>query len=175
MNSGTVRVTLVDPKERHRSQEQIVNMVNRNLPRYNQGRAFAIQEQTIQQNRRGGQPVQFVLQNNNFEKLTAILPKFLEEANKSKILQQADIDLKFNKPELRVAIDRLKASELGVSVNDISETLQLAYSNRRLGYFNKDGKQYQVMGQVFRANRDDPADAARQLGHQPVIPGRELA
>lgn len=158
VNSGMVRVTLTDPKERHRSQEEIVNMVNRNLPRYNEGRAFATQEQTIQVNRRGGQPVQFVLQNNNFEKLTAILPKFLEEANKSKVLQQVDIDLKFNKPELRVSIDRLKASELGVSVSDISETLQLAYSNRRLGYFNKDGKQYQVMGQVARSDRDDPDD-----------------
>ena len=158
VNSGSVRVTLVDPKERTRSQDEIVNMVNKNLPRFNEGRAFASQEQTIQQNRRGGSPVQFVLQNNNFEKLTAILPKFLEEANKSKVLQQVDIDLKFNKPELRVSIDRLKASELGVSVSDISETLQLAYSNRRLGYFNKDGKQYQVMGQVDRRDRDDPDD-----------------
>ncbi|MCG2618047.1 efflux RND transporter permease subunit [Terrimonas sp. NA20] len=158
VNSGSVRVTLVDPKDRTRSQEEIVNMVNKNLPRFNEGRAFANQEQTIQQNRRGGSPVQFVLQNNNFEKLTAVLPKFLEEANKSKVLQQVDIDLKFNKPELRVSIDRLKASELGVSVSDISETLQLAYSNRRLGYFNKDGKQYQVMGQVDRGDRDDPDD-----------------
>ena len=158
VNNGNVRVSLNDPKDRHRSQEEIVNMVNRNLPKFNEGRAFAIQEQTISVNRRGGQPVQFVLQNNNFDKLTAILPKFLEEANKSKVLQQVDIDLKFNKPELRVSIDRLKASELGVSVSDISETLQLAYSNRRLGYFNKDGKQYQVMGQVARSDRDDPDD-----------------
>ncbi len=157
-NTGFVRVTLVDPKERERSQEQIVNMVNRNLPGYNEGRAFAIQEQTIQVNRRGGQPVQFVIQNNNFNKLTTILPEFLEEANKSQILQQVDVDLKFNKPELRVEIDRIKAGELGVSVDDISETLQLAYSNRRLGYFTKDGKQYQVMGQVARSDRDDPND-----------------
>lgn len=157
-NTGFVRVTLVDPKERERSQKEIVNMVNRNLPKYNEGRAFAIEEQTISVNRRGGQPVSFVLQNNNFSKLTEILPKFLEEANKSTVLQQVDADLKFNKPELRVQIDRLKASELGVSVNDISETLQLAYSNRRLGYFTKDGKQYQVMGQVARSNRDDPDD-----------------
>ncbi len=157
-NTGFVRVTLVDPTERVRSQKEIVNMVNRNLPKYNEGRAFAIEEQTIAVNRRGGQPVSFVLQNNNFGKLTEILPKFLEEANKSSILQQVDADLKFNKPELKVQIDRLKASELGVSVSDISETLQLAYSNRRLGYFTKDGKQYQVMGQVARANRDDPDD-----------------
>lgn len=158
VNSGNVRLMLTDPNERDRSQQDIVNMVNRNLGKFNEGRAFVIQEQTIQVNRRGGQPVQFVLQNNNFEKLTAILPKFLEEANKSSVLQQVDIDLKFNKPELRVSIDRLKASELGVSVGDISQTLQMAYSNRRLGYFTKDGKQYQVMGQVDRSNRDDPDD-----------------
>lgn len=157
-NTGFVRVTLVDPDQRTRSQSEIVNMVNRNLPRFTQGRAFAIQEQTIQQNRRGGQPVAFVIQHNNFEKLTAILPQFLEEARKSPVLQQVDIDLKFNKPELRVLIDRLRASELGVSVTDISETLQLAYSNRRLGYFTKDGKQYQVIGQVARSDRDDPND-----------------
>ncbi|HTE13237.1 MAG TPA: efflux RND transporter permease subunit [Chitinophagaceae bacterium] len=157
-NTGFVRVTLIDTKERQRSQQEIVNMINRNLPRFNEGRAFAIQEETISVNRRGGQPVQFVIQNNNFDKLTQVLPKFLEEANKSTVLQQVDVDLKFNKPELRVQIDRIKAAELGVSVNDISESLQLAYSNRRLGYFTKDGKQYQVMGQVARDDRDDPND-----------------
>ncbi|MCR6718826.1 MAG: efflux RND transporter permease subunit [Chitinophagaceae bacterium] len=112
-NTGFVRVTLVDPSERERSQEEIVNMVNRNLPKFNEGRAFAIQEQTIQVNRRGGQPVAFVIQNNRFDKLTEILPQFLEEANQSDVLQQVDVNLKFNKPELRVMIDRLKASELG--------------------------------------------------------------
>lgn len=158
VNSGMVRVTLSDPKERDRSQKEIAEMVSRNLSKYNEGRAVAIQEQTIQKSRRGGQPVQFVIQNNNFDKLTKVLPQFLEEANRSKVLLQPDIDLKFNKPELRVSIDRLKASELGVSVDDISQTLQLAYSNRRLGYFTKDGKQYQVMGQVARNDRDDPND-----------------
>jgi multidrug efflux pump len=157
-NTGFVRVTLVPPNERERSQNEIVNMVNRNLPKYNEGRAFAIEEQTISVNRRGGQPVAFVLQNNNFTKLTSILPQFLERARQSKVLLNADADLKFNKPELRVEIDRLKAAELGVSVSDISETLQMAYSNRRLGYFTKDGKQYQVMGQVSRSDRDDPND-----------------
>ncbi len=157
-NTGFVRVTLVPPNERVRSQKEIVAMVNRNLPRFNEGRAFVIEEQTIQQNRRGGQPVAFVIQNNNFNKLTSALPRILEEARQSKVLQNADVDLKFNKPELRVEIDRLKAAQLGVSVNDISQTLQLAYSNRRLGYFTKDGKQYQVLGQVARGDRDDPND-----------------
>lgn len=158
VNTGFVRATLVDPDQRERSQQEIVDMVNRNLSRYPQGRAFAIQEQTISVNRRGGLPVQFVIQNNNFEKLREVLPKFLEAANASPVLQGVDADLKFNKPELKVNINRLKATQLGVSVQDIAQTLQLAYSNLRFGYFTKEGKQYQVMGQVSRVNRDDPSD-----------------
>lgn len=157
-NTGFVRVTLVNPKERDRSQKEIVAMVNRNISKFSEGRAFAIEEQTIQVNRRGGQPVQFVIQNNDFEKIAEVLPRFLEEANKSPVLQGADADLKFNKPELRINVDRIKAAQLGVSVDDIASTLNLALSNRRLGYFTKEGKQYQVLGQVVRADRDDPSD-----------------
>ena len=158
VNTGFLRMLLVDPEERVRSQQEIVDMVNRNLPRFNEGRAFAIQEQTIQVNRRGGLPVQFVIQNVNFEKIREVLPKFLDEANRSPVFQGVDADLKFNKPELRVNIDRLKASQLGISIEDVSTTLQLALSNRRLGYFTKDGKQYQVIGQLARNDRDEPTD-----------------
>jgi multidrug efflux pump len=158
VNSGNVRVTLVDPKDRTRSQDDIVNMVNRNLNKFSEGRAFAVQEQTISVNRRAGQPVQFVIQNNDFEKLKAVLPKFLEEAGKSGVLTNLDADLKFNKPELNIDIDRIKASQLGVSIADVSQTLQLALSNLRLGYFYRTGKQYQVIGQVARNDRDDPTD-----------------
>ncbi len=157
-NTGFVRATLVDPKYRNRSQQEIVNMVGRNLPRYTEGRAFAIQEQTIAVNRRGGLPVQYVIQNNDFNKLQAVLPKILEAANNNPALQGVDVDLKFNKPELKIRINRLKATQLGISVQDISQTLQLAFSNLRFGYFTKEGKQYQVMGQVERINRDDPDD-----------------
>ena len=158
VNTGFVRVLLVPQSARNRSQQQIVDAVTKNLPKYNEVRAFAIQEQTISVNRRGGLPVQFVLQNNNFEKLRGVLPKFIEEANKSSVFAGVDADLKFDKPELKVSIDRLKASELGISVGDISELLQISLSNRRLGYFIRDGKQYQVMGQVLRNDRDDPTD-----------------
>ncbi|OLY92371.1 efflux RND transporter permease subunit [Cnuella takakiae] len=157
-NSGFVRVMLIDPTDRIRSQKEIAEMVNRNLSRYGEGRAFLIEEQTISVNRRGGQPVQYVIQNNDFNKLAQVLPRFLEEAQKNPVFVGVDADLKFNKPELRVNVDRLKAAQLGVSVEDVSQTLQLALSNRRLGYFTKEGKQYQVMGQVARSDRDDPTD-----------------
>ena len=158
VNSGFLRVVLSEPYERTRSQSDIVNYVQKNLAKFSEVRAFATQEQTIQQSRRSGQPVQFVIQNNNFEKLRQVLPRFLDSARQNPVLVGVDTDLKFNKPEIRIEVDRLKSSELGVSVADVSETLQLALTNRRLGYFIKNGKQYQVMGQVDRGDRDDPSD-----------------
>ncbi len=158
VNTGFVRSVLVDPKDRKRSQQDIVNMINKNVSKFPEGKIFAIQEQTISVNRRGGLPVQFVIQNVNFDKIKEQLPKFLEEANKNPVFQGVDADLKFNKPELRILIDRLKASDLGISIQEISEALQLALSNRRMGYFTRDGKQYQVIGQVARSDRDAPTD-----------------
>jgi len=161
VNSGFFNVMLSDPKDRNRSQQQIVDMVNRNLKRFPQGRAFASQQETISTSRHGGQPVQFVIENNDFDKIRKVLPQFLDEAKQSPILQGVDADLKFNKPELRVNIDRLRASELGVSVDDINQALELAYSDRRLGYFLRSGKQYEVLGQVDRSDRDDPNDLSK--------------
>jgi multidrug efflux pump len=135
-----------------------VNMVNRNMGKFNEGRAFAIEEQTISVNRRGGQPIQFVIQNNDFDKLTKVLPKFIEAASANPTFIGVDADLKFNKPELRINVDRLKASQLGVSIEDVSHTLQMALSNLRVGYFTKEGKQYGVYMQVARSDRDDPTD-----------------
>lgn len=160
-NSGNVRVNLVDRSERNRSQQQIVDYIGKYLPSFSEGRAFVNQEQTIAVNRRGGQPVQFVLQNNDFEKLKEAIPRVLAAAQDNPVLQNVDVDLKFNKPELLVKINRLKATQLGISVQDISQTLQLAYSNLRFGYFTKEGKQYQVIGQVTRMDRDDPEDMKR--------------
>lgn len=160
-NSGNVRVVLVPRDERDRSQQEIVDHIGKYLPMFSEGRAFISQEQTIAVNRRGGQPVQFVIQNNNFEKLKASIPEILAATENHPVLQNADVDLKFNKPEILVKINRLKATQLGVSVQDISQTLQLAYSNLRFGYFTKDGKQYSVIGQVTRVDRDDPEDLKR--------------
>jgi multidrug efflux pump len=140
VNSGFVRVALTEPKDRQRSQQEIVQALTKEFGKFTDVRMFPNQDQTIQVGRRGGsQPVQFVIQNNDFDKIKVALPKFLAEIQQSKVLQNGDADLKFNKPELRINIDRLKASELGVSIGDLSEALQLALSNRRLGYFIKEG------------------------------------
>jgi multidrug efflux pump len=161
-NTGFVRVMLTDPNERERSQQDIVDMMNRNLKRITLGRSFVSQDQTISSGGgpRGGQPIQFVLQNSSFEKIRGILPKFMEEVMKDPTFQSPDVNLKFNKPEFNVSIDRDRAQQLGVSIADIATTLQLAFSGSRFGYFTMNGKQYQVMGQFDRGNRDEPLDVS---------------
>lgn len=166
VNTGRGNVRLVEPDMRSRSQNDIVQVVNRNFQKLNFGRAFAIQEQTIAVQRGGSAfPIAFVLQNIDFDKLTVALPQFLDEANQSPVFQGVDVDLKFNKPELTITVDRAKASQLGISVQDVSQTLQFALSNGRLGYFTINGKQYQVIGQVLRAYRDAPIDLKQYYVH----------
>ncbi|MFD2569206.1 efflux RND transporter permease subunit [Spirosoma soli] len=160
VNSSFVMVNMVDPAERTRSQQEVVDYLTKNLRKFSEARMFATQDQTIQVGRGGGLPVQFVIQNLNFEKLREKLPKFLDEVAKDPTFQNSDVDLKFNKPELNISIDREKATSLGVSVQDVAQTLQLALSNRRLAYFLMNGKQYQVIGQVDRGDRDEPVDLA---------------
>ena len=158
-NTGFVRPKLVDPNERERSQFEIADLISRNVSKFPEGRIFVIQEPTITSGvRQSGMPVQFVLQNNDFEKIREYLPKFMEAAGKHPAFNSVNVNLKFNKAELLIKPDREKAADLGVSVADINQTLQLAYSGLRLSYFNMKGKQYQVIGQADRVNRDNPDD-----------------
>lgn len=160
-NTGFGRIVIGDKETRHRSQQEIADYLTKNMVRFNDGRVFVVQDQTISSGGgpRGGLPVQFVLQNSNFEKIKENLPKFMDEVSKSPVFGgMVDVNLKFNRPELGITINRNKAAELGISVADIAQTLQLALSSRRMGYFIMNGKQYQVVGQVDRSNRDEPVD-----------------
>jgi len=161
VNTGFLQLNLTDSQDRERSQQQIVDYLNKKLKTFTEARMIPTQEQTIQVGRGGGGlPVQFVIQNLNFQKLQERLPKFMDEVQKDPTFQGVDVDLKFNKPELNLTIDREKSTNLGVSVQDVAQTLQLALSNRRLAYFLMNGKQYQVIGQVDRNDRDEPIDLA---------------
>ena len=159
-NASFISMGLVDPEHRDRSQNEIAQQISRMLQKYNNVRAFARQEQTITVGLggRGAFPVQYVLQHLNFDKLKEKIPDFMEEVRKSDVFQGFDVNLKFNQPELQITIDRLRANELGVSALDVNNTLQLALSGRRFGYFIMNGKQYQVIAQVDRIDRDDPLD-----------------
>jgi hydrophobe/amphiphile efflux-1 (HAE1) family protein len=160
VNTGFVRLKFKDRSERERSQQQIADYISKETKKFPEARTFVIQEQTISAGGgpRGALPVQFVLQAPNFQKLQEVVPKFMEEVNKNPVFQGSDVNLKFNKPELNMTIDREKANNLGVSVMDIAQTLQMTYSEQRFSYFNMNGKQYQVIGLVNRQNRDEPLD-----------------
>ncbi len=155
VNSGFARVILTPPDERSRSQSAIAGDLSRKLQQLSGARVFVSEEQTISVGRRGGLPVQFVLEAASFEKLKEALPRFLEAAQNKETFAFVDVDLKFNKPELRITINRERAESMGVSVLDVAQTLQLALSEQRMGYFVMRGQQYQVIGQVERQNRNE--------------------
>ncbi|MEY4071075.1 MAG: hypothetical protein RL721_1689 [Candidatus Eisenbacteria bacterium] len=160
VNSGFARIILFPPDERGRTQQQLAEYMTGRMRAMPEARTSVVQDQTIAIGGPGsfGQPVQYVLQAPDFETLKAKLPLFLEQAMQSPVLVNADANLKFNKPEFSVSVDREKAGDLGVAYSDVAQTLQLAYSGQRFSYFNMGSKQYQVIGQVNRVDRDDPSD-----------------
>jgi multidrug efflux pump len=157
VNSAFARIRLVNPDNRERSQQEIADHLGRELQKLTAVRTFITQEQSVS-TQRGGLPVQYVIQAANLDKLKDVLPAFMAEVSQSPVFQFADLNLKFNKPELQVSINREKARMLGVSALDIAQTLQLAFSGQRFGYFILDGKQYQVIGQMERPFRSQPVD-----------------
>ena len=161
-NSGFLRLMLTEADKRKRSQQDIATSLTAKMRQFNDGKAIIVQQQTIQTSGGGpgggGLPVQFVIQAPTFEKLIDKLPKFMDDVQKSPVFSMSDVNLKFNKPELSVKIDREKARSMDVNVVDVAQTLQLSLSGLRYGYFNRSGKQYQVIGQVDRVNRDEPLD-----------------
>ena len=163
INTSQPRLALVPPNERERSQDQIASDLNRKLSRFNEARVFATQEQTIAvgAGSRGSSPVQFILQNQDLEKMKAIIPQFLEEAKKDKTFSNVDVNLKFNKPEISLTVDRMKAKDLGLSSQDIVGAIQAAFSGGRLAYFLRNGYQYSVIAQVERSERDKPDDISK--------------
>ncbi|PKV63316.1 efflux RND transporter permease subunit [Pontibacter ramchanderi] len=157
-NSGFIRLRLVDPSERDLTQQQIVEQLPALLNQVPGARAFAAGDKGLGGGRGAGQPVQYVVQAQSMAKLREIIPPFLDAARQDPAFNFVDVNLKFNKPELRVEIDREKALSMGVSVRDVAQTMQLGLSGQRFGYFVRGGKQYQILGQVARENRSQPLD-----------------
>nr|HMM18607.1 efflux RND transporter permease subunit [Petrimonas sp.] len=154
---GMVRLVLPDIKERERSQMEVADALSAAVRNQTAARAF-VQQQSTFGGRRGGMPIQYILQAPNIEKLQEFIPPFMEKVNQSPYFQMADVNLKFTKPETRIVIDRDKAALLGVSTRDIGQTLQYALSGQRMGYFYMNGKQYQVLGEINRQQRNTPLD-----------------
>jgi hydrophobe/amphiphile efflux-1 (HAE1) family protein len=158
VNSGRVRISLVQPEERKLKQKEIAERLTKWTNNYSEAKTAVLEQPTIAVNRRGGLPIQYIIQAPNFEKLREKIPLFMEEAAKNETFSTTDVNLKFNKPEINVTIDREKAESLGISVIDVAQTLQLSLSGQRFGYFIRNGKQYQVIGQFEKNDRAKPLD-----------------
>ena len=160
LNSSAPRIGLIDHTLRKRTQAEIANDLQQKVNRFNDARIFAIQEQTISvgSGSRTSLPVQFVLQNQDLNKIKDVIPKFLAEVRKDKTFTNSDVNLKFNKPELDITVDRMKVKDLGLSTSDVVSAMQAAFSGGRLAYFYMNGYQYFVVAQVDRNSRDNPAD-----------------
>lgn len=173
VNTGFIFSILSDPATRERSQMEIADDLSQAVKRLGGARTFVSQEQTISAGNGGGLPVQFVIQASTLAQLEEVVPAFLQRANEAQAFVFAEVDLKFTQPELRVRIDRNKAQSLGVSALDVAQTLQLALSEQRLGYYVEDGEQREVIGQVERAYRDETLDLTslfvRSRSGEPVL------
>lgn len=156
-NSATIRVRLIDIDDRKRSQQEIAASISPKVRQLTGARTIVSQQQTFG-SRRGGLPVQYVIQAKNLDDLKRVIPDFMAEVANSSYFSASDVNLKFTKPELTVLINREKASMMGVSVQSIAQTLQLTMSEQRIGYYILDGKQYQILSQFDRSKRNDPSD-----------------
>ncbi|CCZ06629.1 MULTISPECIES: efflux RND transporter permease subunit [Culturomica] len=156
-NRSTLNLWLVKPEQRERTQQEIADELGVKVRQFTGARTMVSQQQTFG-GRRGGLPVEYVIQAKNLEDLKRVLPRFMEEVNKSPVFSVADLNLKFTKPELTINIDRDKAAVMGVSMQNIAQTLQLTMSEQRVGYFILNGKQYQILSQIDRENRNKPSD-----------------
>ena len=157
-NTAFGRVALLPVTDRKKSQAEISDYATSILKKIPQARSFVNQQQTIAVNKRGGLPVGYVIQAPDFKKLREYLPKFMDEVGKNPVFTISDVNLKFSKPELSIKIDREKSKSLGVSVADVAQTMQLAFAGQRFSYFTMNGRQYQVIGQFARGDRNEPFD-----------------
>lgn len=156
-NRSNITLWLVSPEERDRTQQEIADELSGKVRQFTGARTMVSQQQTFG-SRRGGLPVEYVIQARNLEELKQIIPPFMEKVNASEVFSVADVNLKFTKPELTINIDREKAAVMGVSMRNIAQSLQLMMSEQRVGYFILNGKQYQILSQLDRDYRSKPSD-----------------
>lgn len=155
--SGNIQIRLKDMGDRDYTQMEAAEKLSQAVKKKTKARAF-VQQQSSFGGRRSSMPIQYVLQATNIEKLEKVLPVFMEKVYENPVFQMADVDLKFSMPELRIHINRDKANIMGVSTRDLSETLQYGLSGQRMGYFYLNGKQYEILGEINRQQRNKPAD-----------------
>jgi multidrug efflux pump len=158
VNFGVTFTQLAPWEERERKTQQITAQMAPKLGAALPGvLAFPVNPNSLGQGFRTPQ-VQYVVQGNSYEELDAITDKILAKTRTSGSIVNADSDLKLNKPQLSVDIDREKAAALGIDVEVIGRTLETLLGGRQVTRFKREGKQYDVMVQLEAKDRNTPAD-----------------
>jgi len=155
---GNAVLRLKPWEERTRKQQQIAEELRPQMMAIPGAIAFPINPPSLGQQFRST-PVEFVIMSQvPYAELQRIVDRFLDEVRKYPGVQNVQIDLRLNTPEVRVAINRDKLADIGVAVDTIGRTLETMLGGRQVTRFKKDGEQYDVIVQVAPLDRTTPAD-----------------
>jgi len=147
---------LKDWDDRDRKQQAIVNDVARKIRRIPGVQANATNPPSFGE-RGGGRPVEFVLQTSGtYDQLQEYLDKMLAQIENSPVLTAVDTDLKLNKPEFTIRLNRPKVADLGLDVAVIGRTLETLLGGRQVTRFEVDGEQFDVYIQLAAEDRASP-------------------
>jgi len=154
-SSGIVGVILDDWDRRKQSAQDIIGQVQGPFFGVPGIFAFAVNPPAF-----GGfsSPVQFVVQNRNFDALVKGMDTLVKRARTIPGLLNVDTDLRVTKPELVVTLDRDRAEDLGVPARDIATTLQTLLGGRKVSRFTSENKLYDVMLRLDPSERATPSD-----------------
>jgi len=158
VNLGVTFSQLKPWEERNRRTQDIVAALRPKLYMTVPGvLAFPVDPPSLGQSFRDP-PVQFVVQDDSYDALETAGNALLGAVRESGLIVNADTDLKLNKPQLAVDIDRDKAAAVGVDIDTIGRTLETLLGGRQVTRFKREGKQYDVIVQLEARDRNTPAD-----------------
>lgn len=158
VNIGVGFITLTDYAERTRSQFDITKAIAPKLLALPGGLAFPINRASLGVGGFRDTPVQFVIQGNTYEELEESVNKLMARAREYPGLVNLDTDLKLNKPQFKVTVNRDKAANVGVAVADIGRTLETLLGGREVTRFKRAGEQYEVIVKLADEDRTNPTD-----------------
>jgi multidrug efflux pump len=161
VTNGFVFLNLAPRGERKRTQQEIVADVSPRLFGLPGVLAFLINPPSLGGSF-GSSPVEYVLEADSYDELSGAVQTVMAKASQLGYLQNLDSDLRLNKPQLEIAIDRDRAAALGVSVTEIGRTLETLLGGREVSEFKRGGKQYDVIAQVRPSGRATP-DAIERI------------
>jgi multidrug efflux pump len=158
VGQGSVIYRAVDWDERKRSTLQIARELGPKFGALSGVNAFPITPPSLGQGFRE-RPLNFVIQtSDSYQNLSAVARQMMDEVAKNPGILQPDVDLRLNKPELRIEVDRVKAAELGVSIDVVARTIETMLGGRVVTRYKRDAEQYDVIVQTLAASRNTPDD-----------------